>query len=82
MLDAAGVGEGSRLTTDDHGPCGAAVAALRADWEALPSESAEARRGLALVNALHDRIKAFLRPFYGVSSKWLQHYLWWFLYAD
>ncbi len=72
VLDAAGVGEGT----------GAAVAALRADWEALPSESAEARRGLALVNALHDRIKAFLRPFYGVSSKWLQHYLWWFLYAD
>lgn len=82
VLDAAGVGEGTRLATDGHRSYAGAVAALRADWEALPSRSAEARRSLALVNALHDRIKAFLRPFYGVSSKWLQHYLWWFRYAD
>lgn len=33
-------------------------------------------------NALHDRVKAFLQLFYGVSSKWLRHYLWWFRYAD
>lgn len=82
VLDAAGVGSGSRVTTDDHSSYARAVAALKADWEALPSRSAEARRGLALVNALHDRIKSFLRPFNGVSSRWLQHYLWWFLYED
>lgn len=81
-LAAAGVREGARLTTDGNASYAGAVAALKAEWDALPSRTAEARRGLALVNALHDRIKAFLRPFYGVSSKWLQHYLWWFLYVD
>lgn len=81
-LRAAGVGEGTTVATDRHGSYPRAVAALGAELDARKSGTPEAAEGLALVNALHGRLKAFLRPFFGVSSRWLQHYLWWFEYAD
>lgn len=34
------------------------------------------------VNNLHSQLRTFLRPFNGVSSKYLQNYLNWFAYAD
>lgn len=34
------------------------------------------------VNNVHSQLRTFLRPFNGVSSKYLQNYLNWFAYAD
>lgn len=37
---------------------------------------------LQSVNNLHSKLRTFLQPFNGVSSKYLQNYLNWFAYAD
>ena len=37
---------------------------------------------LARVNSLHKRLKDFLRPFNGVSTRYLDHYCWWFVYLE
>jgi len=37
---------------------------------------------LNLINALHSRLKRFMRPFNGVSTRRLQHYLDWFCFAE
>ena len=37
---------------------------------------------LQKVNSTHSQLRKFLRPFNGVSSKYLQNYLYWFAYAD
>lgn len=37
---------------------------------------------LQKVNNVHSQLRTFLRPFNGVSSKYLQNYLHWFGYAD
>ena len=34
------------------------------------------------VNAYHSRLKAWIRRFHGVSTKYLDHYLGWFRYMD
>lgn len=38
--------------------------------------------GISMVNALHARIRDFLRPFHGVSARRLQKYLDWFRYVE
>ncbi len=40
------------------------------------------RVNLQKVNNVHSQLRTFLRPFNGVSSKYLQNYLNWFAYAD
>lgn len=37
---------------------------------------------LSMVNALHSRLKEFLIPFHGVSTRRLQHYLDWFCWCE
>lgn len=37
---------------------------------------------LQSVNNVHSQLRTFLRPFNGVSSKYLQNYLNWFAYTD
>ena len=37
---------------------------------------------LQMVNNVHAQLRTFLRPFNGVSSKYLQNYLNWYAYAD
>ncbi len=37
---------------------------------------------LQKVNNVHSQLRSFLRPFNGVSSKYLQNYLNWYAYAD
>ena len=37
---------------------------------------------LGMVNAMHQRLRIFLAPFHGVSTKWLDHYLSWFLWLE
>ncbi len=43
---------------------------------------AEAAGDLGMVNALHQRLKRFLGRFAGVSTRWLDHYLAWFGWAE
>ena len=38
--------------------------------------------GVGMVNALHERLSAFLAPFNGVSTRRLQRYMWWFCWAE
>lgn len=35
-----------------------------------------------MVNALHERMAAFLAPFNGVSIRRLQRYMWWFCWGE
>jgi hypothetical protein len=35
-----------------------------------------------MVNALHQRLKAWLGRFNGVSTRWLDHYLAWFRWTE
>ena len=37
---------------------------------------------LGMVNALHERLRGFLWPFRGVSTRRLQRYLWWFCWEE
>jgi len=37
---------------------------------------------LQKVNNVHSQLRKFLRPFNGVSSKYLQNYIYWYAYAD
>jgi hypothetical protein len=37
---------------------------------------------LQKVNNVHSKLRKFLRPFNGVSSKYLQNYLNWYVYVD
>lgn len=38
--------------------------------------------GVGMVNALHERMSAFLAPFNGVSTRRLQRYMWWFCWTE
>ena len=38
--------------------------------------------GVGMVNALHERLSAFLARFNGVSTRRLQRYLWWFCWEE
>ena len=76
------VGPGAAVVTDLHGGYPGALAEL-----GVPSHEAHragdgANAALALVNALHARLRAFLARFAGVSTRRLQHYLDWFCYAE
>ena len=51
-----------------------------ASHEASPT--GEAASDLGMVNALHQRLKRFLGRFAGVSTRWLDHYLAWFGWAE
>ena len=67
---------GSRIVSDGDLSCAAALAR-----EGLVHEVA-GRFGINMVNALHSRLKAFLRPFNGVATRRLQRYLDWFRYVE
>lgn len=71
--------EGSTVVTDGHPSY--AFAARR--WEHVTVNPADPSGGdINMVNALHSRLKGFLRPFHGVATRRLQRYLDWFCYAE
>lgn len=71
------------VNTDEHGAYPAAVAAVGArSHAAFRAGTPEAASGLGLVNALHARLRRFLAPFCGVSSRRLRHYLDWFSWTE
>ena len=76
-----GIVEGSPVSTDR----------LQGYARILPELGASAHRSadpktdpgaLGMVNALHQRLKAWLGRFNGVSIRWLDHYLAWFRWTE
>lgn len=47
-----------------------------------PVDKSDGKIHLQRVNNVHSQLRTFLRPFNGVSSKYLQNYLNWFAYTD
>lgn len=67
--------EGSIVVTDNLGSYTRALRELKARHE---SHDAKDYGPLNMVNSLHARIRDFMEPFHGVSSKYLDLYLGWF----
>lgn len=63
------------VRTDRGGSMGLAARLL-----GLAHERAEGR--VNAVNAVHSRLKRFVRPFNGIGSRRMQSYLWWFSWRD
>ena len=73
---------GSSVTTDSLssyvGPLGDAGVAAHNRYNASTGDG----DGVGMVNALHERMSAFLAPFNGVSTRRLQRYMWWFCWTE
>lgn len=76
---AARIPEGGEVVTDGHKSYGFAARGYR-HTEVDPRDPSAG--DINMVNALHSRLKAFLRRFNGVSTRRLQRYLDWFRYAE
>lgn len=71
----AGVVDGSWVSTDDHASYARVLPSLGVA-EHVATATRDARGGeLELVDAMHQRLKIFLAPFHGVSTRWLGRYL-------
>ena len=68
------VPKGGKVVSDKDLSCRSALAGR--DHETA------GRYGINAVNALHSRLKGFLAPFHGVSTRRLQRYLDWFRYRE
>jgi transposase-like protein len=70
---------GSRFVTDGH-------LSYPDDMDGIGHQSIDLKDPLsgdiAMVNALHSRLKGFLHSFHGISTRRLQRYLDWFVYRD
>ena len=76
---AARIPAASAVVTDGHKSYGFATRGYR-HAEVDPRDHSAG--DINMVNALHSRLKAFLRRFNGVSTRRLQRYLDWFRYAE
>lgn len=79
MLLSTRIPEGSTLVTDKHKSYGAT--AYRYKHIAIDVKD-PSTGNINMVNALHSRLKDFLRSFHGVSTRRLQRYLDWFCYIE
>lgn len=75
------IAPGTAVATDMHGAYVRLLPGMGARHEAFKSGAPEAKRRLAVVNSPRSRLKAFLAPFRGVSSRRLVQYLWWFAWT-
>ena len=67
---------GAIVNTDRHRSYAGALREIGAAvHNAIPSDE---HKGLKKVDTLHSNIRAFLKPFNGVSTRWLHLYLAWF----
>lgn len=76
------VGRGAAVTTDGHQAFGRVLAGLGVARHDEVDRVAEADGRLRAVNELHGRLGLFLARFRGVSTRWLQRYLWWFEWTE
>ena len=78
----SGIVDSSWVATYDHAGYARVLPALGVEEHAA-TVAREARNGeLGLVNAMHQRLREFLLPFHGVSTKRLGHYLACFLWTE
>lgn len=73
------VARGSVVATDDHGSYIKLLREMKVRHENHPATE---HGPLNRVNSLHARIRGFLAPFRGVSTKYLDLYLGWFKWID
>jgi len=66
--------EGSVVVTDGHLSYG--------ELDGLREHRIAESKEINMVNALHSRLKDFMRPFHGVATRRLQRYLDWFCYRE
>ena len=83
MKEAIGdLGAGTWVATDAHQGYGRVLPALGIAEHAATRTGLQEDGELGMVNALHQRLSAFLAGFHGVSTKWLDHYLSWFMWLE
>lgn len=76
------LGPGTWVATDAHQGYERVLPALGITEHARTSAGRQGNGELGMVNALHQRLKGFLERFHGVSTKWLDHYLSWFMWLE
>ena len=78
----AGIVDSSWVATDEHAGYARILPVLGVS-EHTATAARKSRGGeLGLVNAMHQRLREFLLPFHGVSTRRLQHYLSCFLWIE
>lgn len=76
------IGRGAAVTTDGHQAFGRVLRGLGVARHEEVDREAEADGMLRAINELHGRLDHFLAHFKGVSTRWLQRYLWWFEWTE
>lgn len=76
------LGFGTHVATDDLASYDSVLEQLGCEHEVRPSKPKAGERGLGMVNAVHLRLEQFLQPFYGVSTRRLERYLYWFCWVE
>ena len=82
MRAVGDLGAGTRVATDAHQGYGRVLPALGIAEHAATRTGLQKDGELGMVNALHQRLSIFLAGFHGVSTKWLDHYLSWFMWLE
>lgn len=78
----SGIADSSWVATDDHAGYARVLPSLGVSGHAATVAKESIHGELGLVNAMHQRLREFLLPFHGVSTKWLGHYLACFLWTE
>ena len=76
------IGPGGVVETDDNSAYRKPLAELGVAEHRTHNASWGHAAKLNMVNSLHSRLKRFLAPFNGVSTRHLQHYLDWFCFVE
>lgn len=77
-----GLGPGTWVATDAHQGCRRVLPALGIAEHAATRTRLQKDGELGMVNALHQRLPVFLAGFHGVSAKWLDRCLSWFMWPE
>ena len=73
---------GAIAATDKRDAYAAPLAAVGVAVHRMVGSRERSAESINLVNSLHSRLEAFLRPFMGVSARRLHHYLMWFKWTE
>ena len=74
-----GLGPGTWVATDAHQGCRRVLPALGIAEHAATDTRLQKDGELGMASAMHQRLRIFLAPFHGVSTKWPDYCLSWFL---
>jgi transposase-like protein len=76
------LGPGTWAATDAHQGYRCVLPALGIAEHAATGTRPQKDGGLGMASAMHQRLRIFLAPFHGVSTKWLDRCLSWFLWLE